>query len=93
MIAARRADPGADVVSVVATTAVDGEPLPDDVAISFLRQLINAGGDTTFRTTTVLLTGLLTNPDQLAAVRDDRSLVGAAIEEALRWDGPVLACR
>jgi cytochrome P450 len=56
-----------------------------------LRQLINAGGDTTFRTTTALLTGLLTNPDQLEAVRDDRSLVDAAVEEALRWDGPVLA--
>ena len=91
MLEARRAQPGTDVVSVLATTEVDGEPLPDDVAISFLRQLINAGGDTTFRTTSVLLCGLLTNPDQLAAVRDDRSLVPAAIEEALRWDGPVLA--
>ncbi len=59
MLAARRTDPGRDVVSVLATTEVDGEPLPDEVAISFLRQLINAGGDTTFRTTTMLLTGLL----------------------------------
>src|SRR5205823_11315016 len=91
MINERRANPGTDVVSVVATTTVDGEPLPDEVAISFLRQLINAGGDTTFRTTTVLLTGLLINPDQLDAVREDRSLIPAAIEEALRWDGPVLA--
>jgi cytochrome P450 len=91
MIAARRADPGSDVVSAIATTTVEGEPLPEDVAISFLRQLINAGGDTTFRTTTALLTGLLTNPDQLEAVRADRSLIPAAVEEALRWDGPVLA--
>lgn len=91
MIEHRRADPGGDVVSVVATAEVDGEYLPDDVAISFLRQLINAGGDTTFRTTTALLTGLLTNPDQLEAVRADRSLVPQAIEEALRWDGPVLS--
>ncbi|HEX4530982.1 MAG TPA: cytochrome P450 [Acidimicrobiia bacterium] len=91
MLAARRDDPGRDVVSVLATTEVDGEPLPDEVAISFLRQLINAGGDTTFRTTTMLLTGLLSHPVQLAAVRGDRSLAGAAIEEALRWDGPVLA--
>jgi cytochrome P450 len=90
MIDRRRENPGTDVVSVLATTEVDGELLPDDVAISFLRQLINAGGDTTFRTTSVLLTGLLTNPDQLDAVREDRSLVAQAIEEALRWDGPVL---
>jgi cytochrome P450 len=91
MVAQRRANPGDDVVSVVATAEVDGEYLPDDVAISFLRQLINAGGDTTFRTTTALFLGLLTNPDQLEAVRADRSLVAQAIEEALRWEGPVLA--
>ncbi len=90
MIARRRENPGSDVVSVVASAEVDGETLPDDVVISFLRQLINAGGDTTFRTTTSLLTGLLTNPDQLAAVREDRSLIPQAVEEALRWDGPVL---
>ncbi len=91
MLAERRADPGTDIVSVIATTTVDSEPLPDDVAISFLRQLINAGGDTTFRTTTALLTGLLTNPDHLEALRADRSLVPVAVEEALRWDGPVLS--
>jgi cytochrome P450 len=91
MLADRRANSGTDIVSVIASTQVDGEPLPDDVAISFLRQLINAGGDTTFRTTTALLTGLLTNPDQLEAVRSDRSLIPVAVEEALRWDGPVVA--
>jgi cytochrome P450 len=90
MIAERRADPGDDVVSTIATAEIDGEHLPADVAISFLRQLINAGGDTTFRTTTALLTGLFNNPDQLAAVRADRSLVPQAVEEALRWEGPVI---
>ena len=69
---------------------VDGERLPEEVVISFLRQLVNAGGDTTYRGTSVLLTGLLQNPDQLEAVRKDRSLIPQAIEEALRWDGPVL---
>jgi cytochrome P450 len=91
LIDQRRGDPGIDVVSVIATTTVDGEPLPDEVTISFLRQLLNAGGDTTFRTTSVLFTGLLTNPDQLDEIRHDRSLVTAAVEEALRWDGPVVA--
>ncbi|MET4426853.1 MULTISPECIES: cytochrome P450 [unclassified Mycolicibacterium] len=90
MIDERKANPGNDVVSLLATVELDGAPLPDEVVISFLRQLINAGGDTTFRTTTALLTGLLTNPEQLDAVRADRSLIPAAVEEALRWDGPVL---
>ena len=33
---------------------VDGEKLPEDVVVSFLRQLTNAGGDTTYRGTSVL---------------------------------------
>ncbi|MBV9996349.1 MAG: cytochrome P450 [Caulobacteraceae bacterium] len=86
----RRASPGTDLISHLATVEVDGERLPDDVLISFLRQLMNAGGDTTFRGTSVLLTGLLTHPEQLAAVKADRSLIPQAIEEALRWEGPVL---
>ncbi|WP_022981583.1 cytochrome P450 [Ideonella sp. B508-1] len=86
----RRANPGDDLVSLLAQAEVDGDVLPEEILVSFLRQLVNAGGDTTYRATSILLTGLLTNPDQLAAVREDRSLVPQAIEEALRWDGPVL---
>lgn len=86
----RLRSPGTDLVSVLAATEVDGERLPEDVVVSFLRQLVNAGGDTTYRATSVLLTGLLGDPRQLQAVRDDRSLIPRAIDEALRWDGPVL---
>ena len=85
----RRADPGEDLISLLATTEVEGEYLPEDVLISFLRQLMNAAGDTTYRGTSVLLTALLTEPERLEAVRADRSLIPLAIEEALRWDGPV----
>jgi cytochrome P450 len=86
----RRRNPGDDLVSMLALAEVDGERLPEEILISFLRQLVNAGGDTTYRATSVLLTGLLTQPDQLDAIRRDRSLIPQAIEEALRWDGPVL---
>jgi cytochrome P450 len=86
----RRRNPGDDLVSMLALAEVDGERLPEEILISFLRQLVNAGGDTTYRATSVLLTGLLTQPDQLDAIRRDRSLIAQAIEEALRWDGPVL---
>jgi cytochrome P450 len=90
MLAERRKAPGEDLVSMLAQVEVEGERLPEEILISFLRQLINAGGDTTYRATSVLLTGLLRNPEQLDAVRKDRALVPQAIEEALRWDGPVL---
>ena len=86
----RRRNPGDDLVSLLAQAEVDGDQLPEEILISFLRQLVNAGGDTTYRATSVLLTGLLTQPEQLDAIRNDRSLIPQAIEEALRWDGPVL---
>lgn len=90
LVRERLRSPGPDLVSVLATAEVDGERLPEDVVISFLRQLVNAGGDTTYRATSVLLTGLLGDPRQLQAIRENRSLIPQAIEEALRWDGPVL---
>jgi cytochrome P450 len=90
LIAERRANPGDDLVSLLVKTEVDGEYLPEDVLVSFFRQLINAAGDTTYRGTSVLLTKLLQHPDQLDALREDRSLLLGAIEEALRFDGPVI---
>jgi cytochrome P450 len=86
----RRRNPGNDLVSLLAQSEADGEVLPEEVLVSFLRQLVNAGGDTTYRATSILLAGLLGNPDQLNAVRHDRALIPQAIDEALRWDGPVL---
>jgi cytochrome P450 len=86
----RREEPGTDLVSILATTEVNGEYLPDDVLISFLRQLINAAGDTTYRSTGNLLVALLAErPDQFESVKADRSLIPKAIEETLRWEGPV----
>jgi cytochrome P450 len=89
LVEERRRQPGDDLVSLLANTEVDGDYLPEIVLISFLRQLMNAAGDTTYRGTSVLLTALLENPEQLEAIRSDRALIPAAIEEALRWDGPV----
>jgi len=91
LVAIRRAKPGEDIVSHLATVEADGERLPDDVLIGFLRQLVNAGGDTTYQGTSTLFSALLNNPDQLQAVRQDRTLVPKAIEEGLRWDGPIIS--
>lgn len=91
LIDARRASPGEDLVSLLASTEVDGEYLPELVLVSFLRQLMNAAGDTTYRGTSVLLTALLQHPEQMEAIRQNRDLIGPAIEEALRWDGPVIS--
>ncbi|MBB4614762.1 cytochrome P450 [Novosphingobium taihuense] len=74
LIEMRRAQPGDDLVSHLVHLEVDGEHLPDEVLTAFLRQLMNAGGDTTYRGTSVLLTCLLNHPDQMEAVRANREL-------------------
>jgi cytochrome P450 len=90
IIAERRAAPAQDLVSVLAGAELDGQQLTDDEIIAFLRLLLSAGAETTYRSSSNLLFGLLTHPEQLAAVRDDRSLLAQAIEEALRWEPPLL---
>lgn len=89
-VMARRADPiEGDFMSMIATAEIQGGRLPDDVVISFFRNLITAGGDTTFHAFSNILCALLTHPDQLEAVKNDRSLVPNAIAEGLRWESPV----
>ena len=62
----------------------------DEEIFSFLRLLLPAGVETTYRSLGNLLFGLLSDPDQLDAVRADRSLLPQAIEEAVRWEPPLL---
>ena len=64
--------------------------LSDEEIFSFLRLLLPAGVETTYRSLGNMLFGLLSNPDQLDAVRADRSLLPQAIEEAVRWEPPLL---
>src|SRR5215218_3582885 len=90
IIAQRRETPAQDLISVLAQAELDGQFLTDDEIIAFLRLLLSAGAETTYRSSSNLLYGLLTHPEQLEAVRADRSLLPQAIEEALRWEPPLL---
>lgn len=90
ILAARRQEPRDDLISHLAQAEIEGEKLADEEIFSFLRLLLPAGVETTYRSTGNLLFGLLSNPDQLDAVRSDRSLVPQAIEEAVRWETPLL---
>jgi cytochrome P450 len=90
ILAARRAEPRDDLISTLAHAEIDGEHLSDEEIFSFLRLLLPAGVETTYRSTGNLLFGLLSNREQLDAVRSDRSLIPQAIEEAVRWEAPLL---
>ena len=90
ILAARREDPREDLISGLAQAEIDGEKLSDEEIFSFLRLLLPAGVETTYRSLGNMLFGLLSNTDQLDAVRADRSLLPQAIEEAVRWEPPLL---
>jgi cytochrome P450 len=95
----RRSTPGKDLVSLLATVTFrgtrdehgEGQHLTDEEIVSFLRLLLPAGAQTTYRTLCNLLFGLLTHPDQLEALYADRSLIPQAIEEGLRWEPPLVS--
>jgi cytochrome P450 len=80
---------GDDMLTRMANAEIDGEYLPDEILISMLRLMLSGASETTYRATTSLLTGLLTHPEQLKALYQDRSLLPLAIEEGLRWEPPV----
>ena len=90
VVALRRAQPQEDVISDLVTAEVGGERLTDEAIYSFLRLLLPAGAETTYRSSGNLLFLLLTHTDQLEAVRDDRALLPQAIEEGLRFEPPLL---
>jgi cytochrome P450 len=90
IIADRRRNTRDDLVSQLIQAEVDGRRLSDDEIYPFLLLLLPAGAETTYRSSSNLLFGLLSDPKQLEAVRVDRGLVPQAIEEALRWETPLL---
>jgi cytochrome P450 len=85
----RRQKPTDDIIGDLVAAEIDGEKLTDDAIIAFLRLLLPAGLETTYRSSGNLLYLLLTHPEQLAMVNQDRSLIAAAIEEGLRFETPL----
>jgi cytochrome P450 len=86
----RRREPSDDLIGELVGAEIDGKRLSDDEIFAFLRLLLPAGIETTYRSMGNLLFALLTHPEQLAAVAGDPSLRAAAIEEGLRWQPPFI---
>jgi len=99
LIDALRRSPRSDLLSALVSAEISDEdrdgfegsthPLSDDEINAFIRLLIIAGAGTTYRAYGNLMFQLLSHPDQLEAVRADRSLIDGAIHESLRLEQPV----
>jgi cytochrome P450 family 142 subfamily A polypeptide 1 len=85
----RRDGQSGDLVGTLVHAEIDGDRL-DESSIIYESLLILIGGD---ETTRHVISGgmyeLLRHPDQFNALRDDRGLMPAAVEEMLRWVSPI----
>jgi cytochrome P450 len=68
-----------------------GDQLSEAELAMFLIQLLVAGNETTRNLISGGLVALAEHPEQWAALRADRSLLPAAVEELLRWTTPVIS--
>jgi cytochrome P450 len=85
----RKAKPTEDIIGDLVTAEIDGEKLSDEAIYSFLRLLLPAGLETTYRSSGNLLFLLLTHPDQFDAVQANHEWIAPAIEEGLRFETPL----
>ena len=85
----RRSAPTEDIIGDLVAAEIDSEKLSDEAIYSFLRLLLPAGLETTYRSSGNLLYLLLTHRDQFNAVVADHELLGSAIEEGLRYETPL----
>lgn len=81
----RRDVPRDDVISLLLRPKMDGAPLSEDEFKNFFTLLVAAGNDTTRYSIASGLVALIDRPHLLAELRDDLSLIPAAVEEMLRW--------
>ncbi|WP_309097391.1 cytochrome P450 [Streptomyces sp.] len=89
LIAARRKEPGEDLVSGLIAAHDEGDRLTEQEMISTCVLLLNAGHEATVNATVNGWYALFRNPAQLELLRADHSLVPSAIEELMRYDTPL----
>lgn len=87
--AIRRADPADDLVSALLSARDDADALSEEEVFGTVVLLMVAGHETTVGLIGNAALNLLQHPDQLALLRDDATLIPGAVEEILRYEGPV----
>lgn len=88
VVAARRADPKDDVISVLLESSQEGT-LSENEIFGFIALLLVAGNETTTNLIGNSTLALLAHSDELSKVQADPSLIPSMLEETLRWDAPV----
>lgn len=77
---------GSDLMSRLIRAEFEGRTLDDHQITNFVRMMLPAASETTSRTFAILVQLLLENPETLARVKADRSLMRKALDESMRYD-------
>ncbi len=88
LIDEKRANPGDDMTSELVRVTDNGDRLTQGELVAMLFVLVVAGHITTIYSIGNAAQNLLTHPGELAKLRADPSLMPAAVDELLRFDGP-----
>jgi cytochrome P450 len=86
MVASRRKKPSDDLTSALVEAEIDGDKLTDEEIMAFLFLMVVAGNETTTKLLANAAFWGFKNPDELAPVFEDHSLVKPWVEETLRYD-------
>jgi cytochrome P450 len=89
LMEAKRGVDDDSIMAVLMQPSPTGEVLDDDEVLSMCALLLFAGHETTINSIANGTLALLRHPEQLAALRADTSLIPTAVEELLRYDGPI----
>jgi cytochrome P450 len=85
----RRINPRNDVASILANATINGAPIGEAERNAYYLIVAAAGHDTTSSAISGGLLGLIRNPEEMAKLRADPSLIGNAVDEFIRWTTPV----
>lgn len=89
LAAERRENPQDDLITALALAENEGDRFSEDELLGMVFLLVLAGHETTVNLIANGTLALLSNPDQLELLRNDFGLMETAVEELLRYDGPL----
>jgi cytochrome P450 PksS len=89
LVKARRSSPRDDLVTALVQAEEEGERLDEDELVSMIFLLLIAGHETTVNLIGNGMLALLRHPDQLKRLGDEPGMIKVAVEELLRFDGPL----